>query len=167
MGSPPPGWTHQDGEASPYLPLAWIPGLTELIFLLSLKRSTKNSQELCFFFSGYLSNEFFIGANVTEIARTEDTRSGSWMTLCGLNERVRVSHFVGELVGSQTEGGHGKSRSGRNKGEGTEDSSEKCRNKGRERVVRENEARLTAEFCGLGGGWRLRELGGIDWGGVN
>lgn len=46
-------------------------------------------------------------------------------------------------------GSQGKRRSGRPK-EGTEDSLEKFGNKGRERVVHKKEARLIAEFCGLG-----------------
>lgn len=53
-------------------------------------------------------------------------------------------------VGSQTEGGHGKSGRGSNKGEGTEDFLEKFRKEGREKVVHEKEARLVAEFCSLG-----------------
>lgn len=40
---------------------------------------------------------FFIGANATEAVGAKDIGFGSWMTLCGLNEKVRVSHFGGEL----------------------------------------------------------------------
>lgn len=48
------GLVRTEGEP-PYPLLALIPGLTELIFLLSHKHSTWNSQELCCCFSGYLS----------------------------------------------------------------------------------------------------------------